>query len=204
MRRLKQIGSRNSRGFTLLELMVAITLFSIMAAMAYGGLEGVLRTKAHTDLRAQRLAELELCLSRIQQDIEQMTDRAVRDPFGDDVDALRVMGADYVLEFTHSGWLNWQGEAKSALSRIAYHLDEGTLYRLSWPALDSVQGAEPVKQTLMNGVEMVELRFHNGSKWLTSWPPVGEDQHSALPRGIELKLSLDDWGVINRVFHIAG
>ena len=52
-------GMSNSKGFTLLELLVALAIFGLLAAMSYGGLQAVLNQQWHTEQAADSLAELQ-------------------------------------------------------------------------------------------------------------------------------------------------
>ena len=56
----RHIGCRVPRigGFTLIEIIVVLLVFSVMAAMAYGGLNSVLRTRRGIEDSMQRTAEL--------------------------------------------------------------------------------------------------------------------------------------------------
>ena len=47
------------RGFTLLELLVALSIFSILSVMAYGGLQSVITAKQSTEKAADRVSEIE-------------------------------------------------------------------------------------------------------------------------------------------------
>ena len=59
------------RGFTLLELLVALSIFSILSVMAYGGLQSVITTKQSTEKAAERISEIQLVMMRISNDLRQ-------------------------------------------------------------------------------------------------------------------------------------
>jgi len=197
---------RTNLGFTLLELLIAITIFSIMATFAYAGLDIILDTKQQTEQHLERLAKMQLGLHLMQMDIEEAVDRPVRDEYGDTQPALRSGGlSNQLLELTRSGYANPMKLPRSQLQRVAYQLEEKTLYRLTWPALDRAQGAEPRRQKLFDGVESLTLSFLDEKlERQTSWPPgaqVGENAaSSALPKGVELVIETDHMGTLRRVF----
>ncbi|MET0093046.1 MAG: type II secretion system minor pseudopilin GspJ [Sedimenticola sp.] len=203
MRRAPTQG-HEERGFTLLELMVAIALFSVTAAIAYAGLDGVLRAKSVTESRAERQATLEIGLRRIQQDIEQMIDRPVRDARGETLPSLYLPQTDILLEFTRAGGRTLENNEQSTLRRVAYRFENNRLLRLSWSVLDRSQAAEPVESPLFSGIEGIEIRYHDGSRWRDYWPPEDMSSDGTLPKGVEIRLMLRDWGEIRRVFHVAG
>ncbi|MFP4682439.1 MAG: type II secretion system protein J, partial [Ectothiorhodospira sp.] len=81
--------SRRHRGFTLLELVVTLALFALVSLMAYGGLRSVLETRQLTDAAAHRLARLQMTVTLLGRDLEQLARRPVRDAYGDPVPPLR-------------------------------------------------------------------------------------------------------------------
>ena len=82
--RCRKAGMRASCGFTLLELLVALSIFAIVAVLAYGGLGTVLDQRILTEESAERLADLQKTYLIVQRDIEQLVPRAIRDEFGDE------------------------------------------------------------------------------------------------------------------------
>ena len=71
------------RGFTLLELLIALAIFSLIAVMAYGGLATVLEQNLVSEESAVRLAALQKTYLVLQRDIEQVVPRPIRNEFGD-------------------------------------------------------------------------------------------------------------------------
>ena len=52
-------GATFPAGFTLLELLVALSIFALISAMAYGGLQSVMTQQQQTGARSERLADLQ-------------------------------------------------------------------------------------------------------------------------------------------------
>ena len=104
-------------GFTLLELLVALAIFGLLAAMSYSGLHAVLQQQLYTEQAAERLGALQKLYLIMQRDIEQIVARTVRDEFGDA--QLPVVGGD-ALQFTRGGWRNPAGRQRSTLQRVGY------------------------------------------------------------------------------------
>lgn len=199
-----------SRGFTLLEILIALAIFALLAVMAYGGLSSVLRTREITESRADALNQLVMVYRVMQRDIEQLVPRRIRDEFGDVQEPL--MGGSTigrVIELTRGGWRNPIGQRRSTLQRVAYRIDdEGTLMREYWVALDRAQDAKPLEQALLEGVTSIEFRFLNAdNEWQTEWPPPvfgqgrPEDQ-VVLPMATEVNVDLEEWGKIRWLFRM--
>ncbi len=196
------------RGFTLLELLIAITIFSIIASFVYAGLNIVLETKQQTEQHLQRLAKLQLGLHLMQQDIEQAVERPIRDEYGDTQPALRGGGlSDMLLELTRAGYANPMKLPRSQLQRVGYQLEDKTLYRVSWPVLDRAQDTQAHRQKLFDGIDNLSLTFFDADmKRKTSWPAEATGnttETTALPKGIELVIETQAMGTLRRVFRAA-
>ncbi len=197
---------RRNRGFTLLELLIAITIFSIIASFVYAGLDIVLDTKQQTEQHLDQLAKLQLGLHLMQLDIEQAVDRPIRDEYGDTQPAMSSGGlSDKLLQLTRGGYANPMKLTRSQLQRVEYQLEEKTLYRVSWPVLDRTQSSEPRRQKLFDGIESLSLNFFNQKmERQTSWPPENlgnnEETPSALPKGVEVVIETEKLGTLRRVF----
>ncbi|EGV51897.1 type II secretion system minor pseudopilin GspJ [Candidatus Endoriftia persephone] len=198
------------RGFTLLELLIAIAVFSFVSIIAYGGIKSVLNIEESTRAHLDRLSKAQLALALIRQDLEQVVARSIRDQHGDTQPPLRSssLGENNLVEFTRGGFANPLKLPRSSLQRIAYQLEDEKLYRLRWLTLDRSQEDKPVRTELLSGVKKIELRFLDHQlKLHTEWPDTGNlprtEPVPELPRAIELKLELEAWGPIRRLFRIS-
>lgn len=194
---------QHNRGFTLFELLVAISVFAVVSAMAYSGLMQIMDARAHTSRVESRLAELQMAFLHLGRDIEHTVNRPIRSEFGDVVLALKggELG-DYRLEFTRTGHRNPARVARSLLQRVAYVIDDNKLYRVIWPVLDRAQNTEPKRMIVLEQTESIEFRFlEKGGEWQTSWPIAGDEQGlKGLPRAVAVKVKLTDIGEIDRIF----
>ncbi|SUD53922.1 general secretion pathway protein J [Ectopseudomonas oleovorans] len=71
------------RGFTLLELLIAIAIFALLGLATYRMLDSVLSADAVTREHERQLRELTRALSAFERDLRQVTVRPIRDAFGD-------------------------------------------------------------------------------------------------------------------------
>ncbi len=198
----------SSAGFTLLEVLVAVSIFGLIAIMAYSGLSGVLRTREVTKIVATRLAELESAIMILSRDLSQATNRPVRDEFGDTQNAF--IGNDsspVLLQFTRGGVGNPLNLTRSHLRRVAYFLEDGNLQRASWPRLDRSGEVKLERVDLIKNLESVKLRFMTMNHlYVTQWPPRQNQsgKPAALPLGLEITLELKDWGPVIRLYRLPG
>jgi general secretion pathway protein J len=197
---------RSQNGFTLLELLIAVSIFAVISTIAYSGLGAVLNTREHTEKTADRLSELQLALTIMQRDIEQATARSVRDEYGDSKEAfLGNSQSGSYIEFTKNGHSNPLKQVKSSLQHIIYHFSEGELTRTTWPALDAPQEMVTHTATLITGLTDVSFRYLDyKQKWQQQWPSESANTEQILPIAVEVLLEYKEWGEIKRLFRLAG
>lgn len=199
---------RGERGFTLLEMLVALTVFAVVSAMVYGGQMAVLRLKEGTERQAELLKQLQMTVTMLERDIGQHLPREVRDEFGDRQPAMvsAQFGA-YRLLLTHAGWQNPLLLPRSSLQRVGYGVEEESLVRYSWPTLDRAHGSEPDRLLLLPAVSALGFRFlDEKNEWQEQWPPQAAAAGAvvAMPRAVEVVIELREWGTLRRVIPTAG
>ena len=193
------------RGFTLLELLVALAIFALVSVMAYGGLASVLDQQFATDDIAAQLARLQKTYLLLQRDFEQVVPRPVRDEYGD---TLAPLLGDSQLQFTRGGWSNPAGHPRSSLRRVAYRLEDQELTRYAWSVLDRAQNSEPLEQPLLDGVTEISSRYLvENDEWQDSWPPatvaaIGDTETFSLPLAVEIQLEHERFGVVTWLFQM--
>ncbi|MEN8216148.1 MAG: type II secretion system minor pseudopilin GspJ [Pseudomonadota bacterium] len=189
------------QGFTLLELLVALAIFAVIAVMAYKGLDTILTARLQTDEHATQLARLQIALTWLGRDIEQYIERPIRDQYGDRQQALQ--GTISHLELTRAGWRNPAQQQRSSLQRVAYHLENKTLMRSYWWVLDRAQDARPLKMDLLNEVNEIQFRYLDENlRWREQWSP--NEKASPPLKAIEVTLTVLEWGRITRLFRVPG
>lgn len=197
-------------GFTLLELLIAVSIFAVVGVLAMSGYNELLMQRDRADETMARARSVQRAMTRLTQDFEQLEARPVRNATATTTDPALYMGTQCVIELTRAGWTNPAGVARSTLQRVCYRLADGKLYRDYWTVLDRTLSNPAVQAQLVDKVSAFSLRFmdHN-RQWQTTWPPItvgGSPQQRArrLPMAVEITLKLDDWGELKRVIEVAG
>jgi len=189
-------------GFTLLELLVALSIFSVLSVMAYGGLQTVITTKKSTQISADRISEIQLVMMRISNDLRQAVPRKIRDEYGDFLPAMQSsQNSDDTMAWTRAGYRNPAQLIRSNVQRVAYKLEQQKLIRMTWPVLDRAQDTEALETEVLSGIESIEWRFLNEkTEWISSWPEESDVTGLyPLPNAVELTLELQDWGKMRRL-----
>lgn len=193
-------------GFTLLELIVVISIFAVFSLMAYGGLDSVLQSRARVEEAMNETAAIQKAYVRLREDFQQVRNRPARDGYGDRQPALRTDQQGRV-EFTRGGWRNPLLLPRAGLERVSYRLDGKKLTRESWRVLDQAQDSKPVAVVLLDDVQEVRWRFLDSSRdWFQRWPPEDPNRSATtappLPLAVELELESQRWGKLRFLFRL--
>jgi general secretion pathway protein J len=192
------------KGFTLLEILIAVMITAIMAAMAYGGLNSILDTSHHTQNRDERFSRIQLSMNYLTRDLRHILPRSSRDSYGDSHPALETpVDGNYLISFSRTGWSNPAGKLRSHLERVAYALENGELIRYHWNHIDQGSGEEPHRMVLLDEVDTLRFDFLDDKlKSVEVWPPLSNGEQDSnvdeLPAGIRFELTLSDWGQLTR------
>lgn len=190
---------RHQAGFTLLELLIALTIFALISVMSYTGLNSVMAQRAQTSERADQLKRVQVAFNLIERDLAQLVDRSVRNEYGDAADALLSGGAVGVdgVEFTRLGYANPAALPRSDIQRVRYLLEDGELTRETWWVLDRAPDSEPVRHKVLDHVRDFKLRFlDQRNEWRETWPPSGAGVVGppGLPRAVEVGVDVEPFG----------
>lgn len=197
--------TRLSRGFTLIEMMIAIAIFALLSLGAYQVLQGVLRSDEISKERGAALKRLQRAMLFVERDMQQMDARINRND--DEFSAKALQAGKFMFEsdedgiaFIRNGWRNPISMLpRSSLQRVSYRVKNEQLQRLSFIHLDPAIGEEPKKQILLINVTGLVFKFHDGSEWQDSWSDA-----KSLPTAIKMKLTTSSFGAVERSFIMPG
>jgi general secretion pathway protein J len=201
-----------AKGFTLLEVLIAIFITAAIGLGSWQVLNQAIRTNELTQTRLAELGDLQKMMFFLSRDIQQIAPRGIRDSFGDYQPALSTNEESFLVEFTRVGWRNPLNDERSELQRVAYVLNpDGELERHTWAVLDRAQDSETKARTLMSGLSEVKVSFlDDKGKWQDEWPPaVGSassdpmSEFNILPVAINIVVNSDRFGEMNRVYDLA-
>ncbi len=187
------------RGFTLLEVLVALSIFAVIGLGANRMLSTMLTTHARVQSVTDEFAGLGKTMMVIDRDLTQIVDRPVRDEYGEQLPALSLSSGTYLLEFTRTGWNNPASLPRSRLQRVAYELTgENDLVRHTWWVLDRAEDSEPTTQTLLRDVESLRIQALDADGTATdAWPDVALKQR--LPNALEVLIDVRGLGEIRKI-----
>jgi general secretion pathway protein J len=172
-----------ARGFTLIELMSALLILSLLAVMSFRGLGAVLDARDQVGRETEKWRSVAAFFSRFQRDVQLSSPRPVRATSGR-------------LEFSRFA----AAEGMDAPRRVAYELNRSREIEMSlWPGLEAAPGAQPARYAVLSGVAEFELQYLDAElAWVGAWPRSERDP--PLPRALRLRIVLTSGEELVRVF----
>lgn len=197
------------RGFTLLEVLVAITITAVIGLGVWQVLNGVILSRDRVDNLADEFDALQRTMLLMERDITQIVNRPARDIYGDFKLAFTSREDEFDLLLTRQGWRNPLGIRRSRLQRVAWEYTGNELHRRYWPAVDQGQEEDSRDLLMLDAVSDFEVQFLNEkNEWQSEWPS-NDDLASLnptrrpnipLPAGIEITLEHERFGELVRTF----
>ncbi|WP_267351155.1 type II secretion system minor pseudopilin GspJ [Sphingomonas sp. GM_Shp_2] len=184
---------RREAGFTLVEVMVALLIFAMLASAAVAILALSVRTQASVGGRLDDVSALNRTLSILSADLGQAVARPARDEGG----VLRpaLVGEAAGMTVVRGGWTNLDAAPRASLQKVTYRVAGDALERVAYPMLD---GAQPLPPTvLLPRVRALHLRYRFQGAWLDQWQGV---QGAALPQAAEVTIERTDGTFYRQMF----
>ena len=197
------------RGFTLLEVVIAIAIFSLLGLATYQLLDRVLRSDQRIGLHEQQLRALQRAMSVLERDLVQ----ARRQPLVDDPShSQALISQPDGIRLVRGGWNNPLEYPRSNLLQVSHRWQDGTWLRetraLSQPPADPDARQRPIgpssqQQQLLTGVQLTRLRLIDGlGQAHESWPASSESL--SLPAALEIELDAPGYPQVRRVILLPG
>jgi general secretion pathway protein J len=195
------------KGFTLIEILIALTVFAIIAAITSSIVYYAFDTRERLKSQSEVLISTQLAISLIQQDTLQIIERPIR---GNELRLFPAfIGQTRYLEFTRDGNINPKNlEKRSTLKRIALLCENQKLIRRTWVSLDPKDRNKYEDRILLN--QLSDCFFNYLNKDLQVLPEWREQNvqpnqtKETLPKAIQFSLDTKNWGKASFLFIIPG
>ena len=187
----------HGRGFTLIEVLLALAIVAVIALLGYRALYALSESETQLSAEAARWRTLDLFFARLEGDLRQAMPRPAR--LGEArapawVGATDALG-NGALEFSRAG-PEFALEPGSAGQRLAYRFNNGTIEVLYWTGYDRPREAQPSAYPLVSDVARFKLWYlASGGAWVEAWP---QPREADLPRAVKVELTLASGEVIER------
>lgn len=192
---------RAADGFTLVEVLVALAVFALIAAAGALVLARTIDTRFVVHENAERIAELQRMRALLKADLAQAAPRRTRAPTGRPLPRAlmgQTVPGDPVLTLVRAGWSNPDGAARPGLQRVEYRLVEDRLERRASTYLDGARAGPP--QVLYRGVSDLAVTFiQDGSEA----PAFLASRDRPLPQAVRIVMTLDGLGRVDQLFAVS-
>lgn len=212
----------NMCGFTLVELLLAVALTAVIAALAYAGIAGGVRAAAAMQEEVTALTDLQRAFAIMEEDLTQVRQRPLLLGVGYHEAAFTSGNQGGVLlTFTRGGVSNPQLLPRSDLQRVRYVVRDGSLWRQHWPQLDrTAVEQQPQQVLLLAGIDAVQIEYLQAPAAGTplslaqlqasggAWQPVWDSDAPAhalsesLPLAVRITIKSQPYAQVQRVYDL--
>ncbi|MES2218069.1 MAG: type II secretion system minor pseudopilin GspJ [Pseudomonadota bacterium] len=196
--------NQKMRGFTLLEILVALFIFTIIAIIMTRALHMIFESQTHTEENSARMAALQIATLYLEHDLTQAIDRPIMN--GSNEREAAFIGKSDNFHFTHGGQANPQAQLdRSTLQRVNYRMADQHFTRETWQVLDQISTSKSDQRQLLDKVTEVRFEYlDDKGKYSNSWPPQDKTKAPPLPNAVRVHLTLAHWGTITQIYIIPG
>lgn len=178
----------NQYGLTLIELLVAIVIVSILGVMSYRAVEHAANSRDRLAADYAAWQQLARAFAQVEHNLQQIATRSAPPA---NLAPIRLTG----MTDLSNQMVFERIDAHTGTRLVGFAFNNNQLELLRWSTTD--QTREPQRDVLLSGVTAARWRFYpaGGQAWNSS-PPGG----GALPAGIGLELETLRYGKVSRVF----
>lgn len=198
IKRPKDNGSSVSSGFTLLEIIVAVAIFGVIASIVFPALLQFLDMRERVDEKHQQISGLQKTFQFLANDLRFASNRLSKDEYGDIGKTTLSINGDYLIDLTalYSD-LSLQGLAVPR--RVRWQLVDGVFQRLQFPVMDPDADTRVMIQSLLKNVEDVAIKVSHISAGRNNTDN-GWVSQKRLPNLIEVTINMGKGIEYRRVF----
>ncbi|SHM01605.1 prepilin-type N-terminal cleavage/methylation domain-containing protein [Rhizobacter sp. OV335] len=188
-------------GFTLIEVLVAMTIMAIVAIMSWQGVDGIVRARTASQQRLEQVLRVSSVLAQWEQDLDSAQDSGVLpSAMAFDGASMRVTrrvpgGLQMVVWSLRGGtWLRWAGPVVTTATEL----------QQNWMSSQQFLGSEVGQLRTLTNLTDWQVYYYRGNAWTNAQssadptqanpgqpnPPSGVT--TPLPQGVRLVLSFGE------------
>ena len=186
------------KGFTLLEIVVAVAIFAVISSILFPALFQFLDMRERVDDKHQKITSLHKTFLFLANDLRYAVNRLSKDEYGELGKTTLLLDDDSLIEFT-TAYPDLSLDGLNVPRRVLWQLEDGVLQRVQYPVMDPDADTRKMLQSLLTNVESIEFnvshvedgRDNTDNKW---------QEQSHLPDLIEIIIELENDIQYRRVF----
>jgi len=150
----------NSKGFTLLEIVVAVAIFAVITSIVFPALLQFLDMRERVVEKHQQIAGLQKTFLFLANDLRYAANRLGKDEFGDIGKTTLSVGDDSLLDLTALyPDLNLNG--LNVPRRVRWVFEDQKLLRVQSPVMDPEPDTRTIVQSLLSDIENIDVLVHH-------------------------------------------
>jgi general secretion pathway protein J len=188
---------RRPRGFTLVEVLVAVVVMAIMSLIAWQGVDGIARARESNQVRLEQVLRLETVIAQWEQDLASIQDESGTPTLTCDGQSVRLIritdGGLQVVAWSlrpdsqNAVWQRWASPAATTTANLSE----------MWLRTFQFQGSEAGQLRTLSGLEAwkVFYFFQGSNGWANCQssadvtPVSGKTPQTQLPIGVRIELT---------------
>ena len=151
--------SKSEHGFTLVEVLIALFIFSLISVGATSALTSSLRGQAQMEVRLEGISSIDNMRALLRADMANLILRERREPYGNKEPYVLQSGGDTLIDFTRTGRSNPMGEPRGDLQRAAYIFKDNQLIRRSYAQINPAPQSGYTDRILLRNVADAKLQL---------------------------------------------
>lgn len=169
-----------ARGFTLIEVLVAMTIMAIVAMMSWQGVDGIVRARAASQQRLEQVLRVSSVLAQWEQDLDNAQDSGVLpSAMAFDGASMRVTrrvpgGLQMVVWSLRGGtWLRWAGPVVTTAAEL----------QQNWMSSQQFLGSEVGQLRTLTHLSDWQVYYYRGNAWTNAQSSADPAQPNTGPGG---------------------
>lgn len=194
--------NRNT-GFTLIELMVAVMIFAIIAVISYRTLTSLVATKEVVEAAQNKWGGISKTMNQMSVYCNRIVPMTILDGDGSTLPAVlgknKLSGNfDSQLEMTTSGFIGDLAYGSTPPKRIGFRYANGKLFLVIWPVLNRVPNSKPDMILLSTQVAVFNVKYlYQDRQWYDTWP-LSVSDYANVPIAIKMYIKMTSGEEITR------
>ncbi len=192
-----------SRGFTLIEVIIALLIFVIIALLMGVGLRQIIQAKTVIADKTTQLTNLQFTMIFLKTDIQHSINQQATNSSGEKIPPLVInIKPNEYLSFSRNGDINpLATENRSDLMRVAYFVKNGDLIRRTYDSL--TLNNQYSDRILMSNIEDFNvMALDKDNKQLSHWP-IYNTKKQTLPRGLVIHFCQHHHGCVDATYVVS-
>ena len=188
-------------GFTLIEILIALFIFAIIALIISVGLHSVFNTKQQVQKHQQRLNELQIALLLFQRDVTQIGDYPI---YNNDSISSSITATNDSFTFDSNDNSNPLSlEKRSNIIRVHYFFKKGQLLRQTWLPNGYDKPKHVISRVLYSHIRHGKFRYLGEGGFDNKWPSPNQSKPGP-PLAVQIQMDVPGWGHLSQIYRIRG